>query len=314
MDPCPAKYPKCNTFSPVEPIEASQDQYCLHQEDLVDHKCYEACANSRFNITGVTGTGKCPIKYDTVDKTAIVTQCPDGMTNPRYCSPINVTVNTKGEGDVALMQPDTITKHYEYPSEPGHCEDVTVHNPSVEFWKDFGWRYEQWFDGLCPPKYNFVNKEEKLATGIEHRYMGIKPSVPSTGESLVGGPPPPVTGYVHTVGTDGADKGLCLLITYPGGPASPFWWDQSWHYPKPKWSAGLCDEKKFPTQKDKKVLDGWTSAKNAGYGDVTKTRFNPASTVGAEASKCNSYDTIKTCKAAGCAWSHYGCLTLTPPH
>merc|ERR1712086_793294 len=152
MDPCPAKYPKCNTFSPVEPIEAS--------------KC-----NS----------------YDTI-KTCKAAGCA---------------------------------------------------------WSHYG----------C-----------------------LNPS-----QSLVGGPPPPVTGYVHTVGTDGADKGLCLLITYPGGPASPFWWDQSWHYPKPKWSAGLCDEKKFPTQKDKKVLDGWTSAKNAGYGDVTKTRFNPASTVEAEA-------------------------------
>merc|ERR1712054_131800 len=71
---------------------------CLHHVDDEDHKCFEACSTaSSFAVKGVTSANGCPSEYNTVDKTQTVVQCPDGVTNPRYCSPINVTITTKGE-------------------------------------------------------------------------------------------------------------------------------------------------------------------------------------------------------------------------
>jgi hypothetical protein len=74
--------------------------YCLHQEDLEDHKCFEACAPKSFATKGISTAGSCPSQYSTVDKTQTVYQCPDGVTNVRYCADtaLNVTITTKGEG------------------------------------------------------------------------------------------------------------------------------------------------------------------------------------------------------------------------
>jgi len=89
--------------SPPAPILAMVPQEtCTHQEDIEDHKCFEACASSSFKTKGIAVSGKCPTLYSTVDKTTTVQQCPDGFTNPRYCQAINVTITTKGEAG-ALM-------------------------------------------------------------------------------------------------------------------------------------------------------------------------------------------------------------------
>jgi hypothetical protein len=74
--------------------------YCLHQEDVEDHKCFEACQadGKTFKSKGITSSGKCPSKYSTLDKTVTETQCPDGVTNLRYCqaTKVEVTIATKG--------------------------------------------------------------------------------------------------------------------------------------------------------------------------------------------------------------------------
>jgi len=72
-------------------------KFYLHSVDEEDHKCFEASSSSKFESKGITGAGKCPASYNTVDKTVTVEQCPDGVTSIRYCSPINVTIMTKGE-------------------------------------------------------------------------------------------------------------------------------------------------------------------------------------------------------------------------
>jgi len=69
----------------------------LHAVDVTDHKCFEASSSSKFASKGITDTGKCPASYNTVDKTETVEQCPDGVTSIKYCSPINVTIATKGQ-------------------------------------------------------------------------------------------------------------------------------------------------------------------------------------------------------------------------
>merc|ERR1712195_56573 len=73
--------------------------FCMHQEDTVDHKCFEACAPTKFTMKGIHGASLCPSKYNTVDKTQVILQCPDGLTSLRYCpdTALNVTVKTKGE-------------------------------------------------------------------------------------------------------------------------------------------------------------------------------------------------------------------------
>merc|ERR1712195_278968 len=73
--------------------------FCMHQEDTVDHKCFEACAPTKFAMKGIHGASHCPSGYNTVDKTQVILQCPDGVTSLRYCpdTALNVTVETKGE-------------------------------------------------------------------------------------------------------------------------------------------------------------------------------------------------------------------------
>ena len=58
-----------------------------------------------FRKQGISISGACPSKYGTVDKTERVLQCPDGVTNVRYCASIavNVTIKTKGRGVPGVM-------------------------------------------------------------------------------------------------------------------------------------------------------------------------------------------------------------------
>merc|ERR1711871_356567 len=80
---------------------------CFHEEDTEDHKCFEACnaEGKKFSTKGIENAGKCPGKYNTVDTTKTVLQCPDGVTNVRYCAvtALNVTIATKGEAGEAML-------------------------------------------------------------------------------------------------------------------------------------------------------------------------------------------------------------------
>merc|ERR1711966_151368 len=101
--------PTCNSDkdcqrSVVSIEEAVEDEFYLHAVDEEDHKCFEASSSSKFASKGITSTGKCPASYNTVDKSVVVEQCPDGVTSIRYCSPINVTIDTKGEAMMAAVE------------------------------------------------------------------------------------------------------------------------------------------------------------------------------------------------------------------
>merc|ERR1712054_301248 len=87
---------KYSYSSPVDALFAESNETCLHQVDDEDHKCFEACAESSFKMKGLDSDGSCPSQFSTIDKKSVVTQCPDGETNPRYCDRINVTITTKG--------------------------------------------------------------------------------------------------------------------------------------------------------------------------------------------------------------------------
>merc|ERR1712028_333008 len=85
-------------------MAAVEDEFYLHAVDVEDHKCFEASSSSKFASKGITLTGKCPASYNTVDKSLVVEQCPDGVTSIRYCSPINVTIDTKGQAMMAAVE------------------------------------------------------------------------------------------------------------------------------------------------------------------------------------------------------------------
>merc|ERR1711988_260029 len=91
----------------MEALLVAPTPTCLHQEDTEDHKCFEACSpeGKKFAVKGLSVAGSCPSKYNVVDKTSIVDQCPDGVTSLRYCagSDLNVTMKRKGESQVTVI-------------------------------------------------------------------------------------------------------------------------------------------------------------------------------------------------------------------
>merc|ERR1711998_785933 len=132
---------------------AAEDKVCIHKLDSVDHKCYEACAESKFAMKGMNKRGNCPSNYNTVDKTQTVKQCPDGKTNPRYCNPINVTIETKGEAKVLSLAIES--------------NETCLHEEDTEDHKCFEACAESKFatkgikqEGKCPSNYNTVDKTQ----------------------------------------------------------------------------------------------------------------------------------------------------------
>jgi len=92
---CPSNMCQCSAGpAPPPPPETE----CLHNED--SHKCYEACATGKFAMKGFTLPGKCEAKYSVVGSKTEEFQCPDGVTNIKYCplTLVAVTVVTKGVG------------------------------------------------------------------------------------------------------------------------------------------------------------------------------------------------------------------------
>lgn len=99
------------------PNVSSIKQQCFHHVDVDDHKCFEACADSKFSTKGILVSGHCPGIYNTVDKVATVLQCPDGVTNTRYCatSALNVTIVTKGEGAQSALSSVLMDSTHSFP-------------------------------------------------------------------------------------------------------------------------------------------------------------------------------------------------------
>jgi len=94
-----------NAPSPTPP--PPPPRRCFHMEDTEDHKCFEACSTQgKFATKGIDQQGSCPSQYNTIDTTKTVLQCPDGVTNVRYCAAtaLDVTIATKGEaGEVTML-------------------------------------------------------------------------------------------------------------------------------------------------------------------------------------------------------------------
>ena len=76
-------------------------QTCYHHEDKEDNKCYEARAHAdgefHTGTKGIASRGKCPSRYAIVDEVQTAEQCPDGMTNVKYCksTAIEVTIASR---------------------------------------------------------------------------------------------------------------------------------------------------------------------------------------------------------------------------
>merc|ERR1712086_446645 len=186
----------------TEPVEALYDEYCLHQEDTEDHKCFEACsAAGTFKTKGIKGTGKCPAKYTTLDKTVDVQQCSDGVTSIRYCKPIKVTIATKGEAGgldtlLALMKTADVMRHQ---IKGNHCGDLFVEfekdstlDRVNDWWSANSYKYESYEKGLCPTvQFRTVDHLEHPigVKGVTMRDMGMNAIAMAA----------PVVGLVHMI-------------------------------------------------------------------------------------------------------------------
>merc|ERR1711907_695528 len=130
----------------------------MHQEDTQDHKCFEATSTQEFASKGITMKGPCPAKYNEVDSTKTVKQCPDGVTNVRYCNPISVTIATKGEEEysqraVASMPIKEVIMHQE-DTQDHKCFEAT----STQEFASKGITMK----GPCPAKYNEVDSTKTV--------------------------------------------------------------------------------------------------------------------------------------------------------
>jgi hypothetical protein len=88
---------------------------CLHQEDTVNNKCYEACSGHSFKMKGVSAKGRCPGKYNEVDASKSENVCSDGVTNLKYCTgsglrKVEVTIKTKGIKGAEAWSPMLLAK------------------------------------------------------------------------------------------------------------------------------------------------------------------------------------------------------------
>jgi len=153
-------------------------------EDTEDHKCFEACSTEgQFQTKGIDQQGACPGKYNTVDTTKTVLQCPDGVTNVRYCqsTALNVTIATKGEAgqaNVAMVGATAGTTGYVHMIEtsPGdHCLEVAFPGGTDSpFWKSDGWKYSapvrpEWVTGACDQsKWTSVDSKEANYDGWDN--------------------------------------------------------------------------------------------------------------------------------------------------
>merc|ERR1712127_559775 len=83
----------------VEPMAIATN--CVHHNDVLDNKCYEACGEGSFVVPKLEAKGACGDEYTETDSTAKVNQCSDGVTNVKYCTGsgkkvVALTVKTKG--------------------------------------------------------------------------------------------------------------------------------------------------------------------------------------------------------------------------
>jgi hypothetical protein len=76
--------------------------FCLHHVE--SNKCFEGCAEAKFNMTGLDDAGTCPSSFKVEESQQYIETCSDGATNIKYCfSPlyvVNVTMFTKGVGGI----------------------------------------------------------------------------------------------------------------------------------------------------------------------------------------------------------------------
>jgi len=137
--------------SAVEATEDAASSFCVHQETTNGtKKCYEACsAGAKFASKGLTEAGACSIHYNTLDSTKVAEQCPDGVTNTKYCAStaLNVTNKIKGQAGQCL-----------------HNEDAVDHK-CYEACAFSGFKMKGFTTpGFCPDKYNFA---ESTKTGVQ---------------------------------------------------------------------------------------------------------------------------------------------------
>merc|ERR1711924_213718 len=111
-----------------------------------------------FADKGVEAKGACDGSYNTVDKTEVITQCPDGVTNLRYCASTALNVTLKTKGQAGALSEAAASDGYVHMIEhsPGdHCLEVRYPGGADSpFWKSEAWKYSapirpEWKQGKC---------------------------------------------------------------------------------------------------------------------------------------------------------------------
>lgn len=132
-------------------------------EDTEDHKCFEACsAEGKFATKGIDQQGSCPSQYNTVDTTKTVLQCPDGVTNVRYCAgtALNVTIATKGEAQYSSVKPSFMVSEWPFKqcyhkTDANKCYQACSDDASFHGFETKGLTNE----GECPKKFDSTDSK-----------------------------------------------------------------------------------------------------------------------------------------------------------
>ena len=163
------------------------------------------------------------------------------------------------------------------PDATQHCMEMTVQDPSSnEYWAAHGYQYpiQLWPKGPCDKKYNFFNRDSKIAAGVDMKEYGIHTS--SKEEETR----PAMTlkkqeaaVAVDVEAPDCSDNKCLFLVTNPSSPlgkqhcqeldnpngtSGGYWKAKGWKYTSPPWTQGKCDRNRFNyVNRDTKNLDGF---------------------------------------------------------
>merc|ERR1711934_304296 len=146
--------PSSPTASTPSPSNSTNDDFCLFHESADGKKCYQGCADSKFASKGFDAKGVCGVHFNTVDSVQSILQCPDGVTNVKYCQghEVNVTFTDKGKAGFCYHNEEASGKR---------CYEACSFSKFKM--KDFD------TTGFCPDSYNFeqsVHTTQQCPDGV----------------------------------------------------------------------------------------------------------------------------------------------------
>lgn len=194
--------------------------------------------------------------------------------NFSYATSENTVLMGKSKKNV--LQAKQMQVHHATLSGPDatpHCMEMTVQDPSSnEYWAAHGYQYpiQLWPKGPCDKKYNFFNRDRKIAAGVDLKEYGIhtseeeetRPLTLRKQEAAVDVEAPDCSDnkclFLVTNPSSPLGKQHCQELDNPDGTSGGYWKAKGWKYTSPPWTQGKCDRNRFNyVNRDTKNLDGF---------------------------------------------------------